>query len=91
MVRLKANLRSKAQDSHAFQFHYGTIKRLPDSLCRYVSGVFQFHYGTIKRTAARMQGGFVAIFQFHYGTIKRVVRTQTNGGGLGISIPLWYD
>ena len=49
MVRLKGGVDARTFKDKAFQFHYGTIKRI-DGINIEVKTVaeFQFHYGTIK-------------------------------------------
>ena len=71
MVRLKGTGQHAAHYRHAFQFHYGTIKRKARCYWCSINSKFQFHYGTIKRRKSAEEAAKAAIFQFHYGTIKR--------------------
>ena len=59
-----------------FQFHYGTIKRMPtlEQVKEYFE--FQFHYGTIKSAELFNCKQSNISFQFHYGTIKSVRRNE---------------
>ena len=71
MVRLKANESNDALvKSVLFQFHYGTIKRVPSK-----PGIWTFR--RFNSTMVRLKVPWlnnsenVILFQFHYGTIKR--------------------
>ena len=72
MVRLKGHAPDVIPGFHAFQFHYGTIKRLALSMLDTCAPLFQFHYGTIKSHYTDSTATILTLFQFHYGTIKSV-------------------
>ena len=56
MVRLKVRKRCvPLQTIPAFQFHYGTIKRLILVFYNLYFSLFQFHYGTIKSLLITLQ------------------------------------
>ena len=48
LVRLKASTPEPIDGKLLFQFHIGTIKRLPADCCVALTPEFQFHIGTIK-------------------------------------------
>ena len=90
MVRLKG-IRLKLNNGKIlFQFHYGTIKSVKRPKWDTVFAHFNSTMVRLKEVKLLNANADIA-FQFHYGTIKRAARTRRSGGGLDISIPLWYD
>ena len=54
MVRLKDASSTSSGTVTAFQFHYGTIKRMYSDSLNFSTYIFQFHYGTIKSSHSKI-------------------------------------
>ena len=70
MVRLKANVFFPKCKGYAFQFHYGTIKRLVTKSSSYKQHYFNSTMVRLKVLPVWWKYVLPG-FQFHYGTIKR--------------------
>ena len=76
MVRLKDIAKKCYYKFNIFQFHYGTIKSIPQE----ESAVYDANFNsTMVRLKERIYGKFVprCAFQFHYGTIKSLSRSSS--------------
>ena len=72
MVRLKALWMVMRIPEGKFQFHYGTIKRIPTACTR--TGLHYFNSTMVRLKGFCFHDSFdIFLFQFHYGTIKRLV------------------
>ena len=73
-----------------FQFHYGTIKRIPFVANTFLVKIFQFHYGTIKSLIRKSEKMALRYFNSTMVRLKGL-RLKRSCSRTCISIPLWYD
>ena len=74
-----------------FQFHNGSIKRMPNHHYNPDGHLFQFHNGSIKSLEGPQLLTYLYTFQFHNGSIKRQHATFEKAKIDAVSIPQWFD